>query len=204
MASVRAPIVASSRPWRRPLRRMFSRPVRSGENPVPSSSRAPIRPVVRTVPSEAASVPHSRWRRVDLPDPLAPMTPTDSPRPTVKDTSRRAQVRVVRAARRCRAVGATPGRCVAADQIRCRVRAPSLGKMSKARPSPSTARIGAAVPGMTAQPSAPTASASAGPAGACGTLRPIRGLSPMPQGGAMPARTARLPLLFESACQRQH
>jgi hypothetical protein len=57
----------------------------------PSSSSELIRPLVRTVPSVAVTVPAIRPSSVLLPAPLRPMTPSVSPRPTSNETSRSAQ-----------------------------------------------------------------------------------------------------------------
>ena len=69
----------------------FSLPVNSGLNPLPSSSRAAIRPCVSTLPSVGWSVPVTICSRVDFPAPLRPMIPTHSPFRTSKSMSRRAQ-----------------------------------------------------------------------------------------------------------------
>ena len=101
-------------PSRRALWYRFSRPVRSGVEPRPQLQEgidggAPT----WKRPSVGCSTPDSTFRSVDLPEPLGPMTPKQSPRGTVNDMSRNAQKSVCRRARpavahssaRCQGVG---------------------------------------------------------------------------------------------------
>ncbi len=69
---------------------MFSRPVSSGWNPVPTSSRLPTRPPSSIRPVVGAVIRLMILRRVLLPAPLRPMIPTTSPQLTSKLTSWRA------------------------------------------------------------------------------------------------------------------
>ena len=69
----------------------FSRPLSSGFNPVPSSSRLSTRPCTSNVPVVGYIAPLRILSSVLLPEPLTPMTPSDSPRRTVSETSRSAQ-----------------------------------------------------------------------------------------------------------------
>ena len=66
---------------------MFSRPEISGWNPAPSSSSAASLPVTDTSPEVGCTIPARSFKSVDLPEPLAPMTPTISPRATSKERS---------------------------------------------------------------------------------------------------------------------
>ena len=58
---------------------MFSRPVSSAWNPVPTSSNDATRPLIFTFPSVGAVMRLKILRRVDLPAPFLPMIPTRSP-----------------------------------------------------------------------------------------------------------------------------
>ena len=62
-----------------PLRYTFSRPVRSGWNPAPSSSSDEMRPRAVTLPSVGEMVPATSPSNDDLPAPFGPMTPTVRP-----------------------------------------------------------------------------------------------------------------------------
>lgn len=78
--------------WRRipsnvPLRNTFSRPVNSGWNPVPTSSRLPTRPARSARPRVGAVIRVRIFSRVDLPAPLRPMMPSAVPGATSKLTS---------------------------------------------------------------------------------------------------------------------
>ena len=75
-----------------PLRKMFSRPVSSGWNPEPTSTRAERRPLMLISPEVGAVILDKSFSRVLLPAPLFPMMPTDSPSCTSKLTSRKAHV----------------------------------------------------------------------------------------------------------------
>jgi len=66
---------------------MFSRPERSGWNPAPSSSRAPIRRETRTLPEFGCKIPAMHFSRVLLPEPFWPITPNTSPSRTSNVTS---------------------------------------------------------------------------------------------------------------------
>ena len=73
-----------------PLRKMFSRPVSSGWNPVPTSSKLATRPASSIRP-EVGEVMRARiLSSVLFPAPFLPMTPMTSPCSTLKLTSRRA------------------------------------------------------------------------------------------------------------------
>ncbi len=64
----------------------FSEPVRSSWNPTPSSMIDAILPRVETVPDVGAITPAMSFSKVDLPVPLSPMMPSDSPMLTVMST----------------------------------------------------------------------------------------------------------------------
>src|SRR5271157_5042895 len=70
---------------------MFSRPVSSGWNPVPTSSRLPTRPWTSTSPSVGSVIRERIFSSVLFPAPLRPMIPTTSPGRTSNDTSFNAQ-----------------------------------------------------------------------------------------------------------------
>ena len=74
-----------------PLRKTFSRPVSSGWNPAPSSSRADNFPFATTRPWSGTRIRASTFSIVLLPAPLAPTRPNVDPAGTVNDTSRKAQ-----------------------------------------------------------------------------------------------------------------
>ncbi len=69
---------------------MFSRPEISGWNPAPSSSSAASLPRTATEPRVGRTMLASSFSSVDLPEPFEPMTPSDSPGATVKETPSRA------------------------------------------------------------------------------------------------------------------
>ncbi|MNT94765.1 hypothetical protein D3C72_2365210 [compost metagenome] len=69
---------------------MFSRPLKSGWKPAPSSRSGERRPLTVTVPALGRITPVISLRMVLLPDPLVPITPTDSPGLTWKLMSFRA------------------------------------------------------------------------------------------------------------------
>src|SRR6476661_6982931 len=111
-----------------PLRKTFSRPVRSGWKPVPTSSSDPTRPSRSTVPVVGSTMRDRILSRVLFPDPLRPMIPTTSPWTTSNETSSSAQNRA--AARRVppRLISrATPSRLPtsASRRVRYLARAPS-------------------------------------------------------------------------------
>ena len=76
---------ALANPSSEALRYTFSRPVYSMLKPLPSSSRAAMRPNTSTCPVVGRTVPAMICRSVDLPAPLRPMMPRLSPRRTSKD-----------------------------------------------------------------------------------------------------------------------
>ena len=71
----------------------FSRPVSSGWKPAPTSSSGMRRPQTSIFPVSCIAIPEISWVSVDLPDPLAPTMPKNSPRRTSKLTSESAQKR---------------------------------------------------------------------------------------------------------------
>src|SRR5271169_3612950 len=75
-----------------PFRKMFSRPVSSGENPEPTSISADRRPRILISPEVGALILAKSFKRVLFPAPLFPMMPRDSPPATSKLTSRRAHI----------------------------------------------------------------------------------------------------------------
>ena len=70
---------------------MFSRPVNSGWNPVPTSSSDPTRPFVTPRPVVGGVMRARIFSIVLLPAPLRPMMPTVSPARISKETSFSAQ-----------------------------------------------------------------------------------------------------------------
>src|SRR5208282_1176088 len=74
-----------------PLRKMFSRPVKSGRKPAPNSITADRRPLSVIVPSLGAVIRDKSFTRVVFPEPLGPTMPSASPRWTAKLTSLSAQ-----------------------------------------------------------------------------------------------------------------
>ena len=87
-------------PWNAPFRYTFSRPVKSGWKPAPSSSSEPIRPLAAIRPEVGLKMPETSFKRVVLPEPLRPTRPSASPGATSKETSRSAQTSLVAARRR--------------------------------------------------------------------------------------------------------
>src|SRR5688500_3785506 len=73
-----------------PLKKTFSRPVKSGWKPVPTSSSAPARPHTCASPEVGSVTPERIFRSVVFPAPLRPMIPSTSPRGTSKLTPPRA------------------------------------------------------------------------------------------------------------------
>ncbi len=73
------------------FKKMFSRPVRSGWNPAPSSRRLETWPRTSARPVVGTIVRARIERSVVLPEPLGPMIPRISPCSTAKSTSFRAQ-----------------------------------------------------------------------------------------------------------------
>ena len=74
-----------------PLRKMFSRPVRSGWNPVPTSKSEPTRPRSRAVPSVGSVIRLRTFKSVDFPAPFRPRMPIASPWLISNETSLSAQ-----------------------------------------------------------------------------------------------------------------
>ena len=62
-----------------PERKMFSLPLSSGWNPVPTSSSEPTRPASSARPSVGSVIRERTFSSVDLPAPLRPTMPTTSP-----------------------------------------------------------------------------------------------------------------------------
>ena len=75
---------------------MFSRPVKSGWKPAPSSRSEPTEPPTSSRPSVGEKMPAISRRSVVLPEPLRPMNPIDAPGSTSKDTFFSAQISSVR------------------------------------------------------------------------------------------------------------
>src|SRR5258706_1858730 len=75
----RALIVGWDRPRRVPLKKMFSRPLSSKSNPVPSSMRGATEPRTIARPADGVMTPAATRSRVDFPAPLDPMSPRHSP-----------------------------------------------------------------------------------------------------------------------------
>ncbi len=71
---------------------MFSRPVKSGWNPAPSSSRDPTEPPTAILPLVGLKMPASSRRSVVLPEPFRPTMPSDCPGSISSETSRSAQI----------------------------------------------------------------------------------------------------------------
>ena len=87
MAGSRLFTSARDMPSIMPLMIAFSRPVISGWKPAPSSIRAVALPATSTVPVVGRRMPATSLSRVDLPEPLGPITATVSPRATSRSTS---------------------------------------------------------------------------------------------------------------------
>ena len=91
ISSNRSFIPAFERPRIAPFTNTFSRPVKSGLNPVPSSRSAATLPLRFTLPVVGVVVPAMIWSSVLLPEPFRPMIPTVSPFPTANETPFNAQ-----------------------------------------------------------------------------------------------------------------
>ena len=76
-----------------PLRKMFSRPVRSGWNPVPTSNKLAIRPFTFMLPVVGAVTLANYFSNVDFPAPFLPIIPSISPCFTSKFISFNAQMK---------------------------------------------------------------------------------------------------------------
>jgi len=72
MLSNTSPVRFRERPNREALSQRFSTPVRSGWNPAPSWSSAPMRPATLTHPASGSARPAITLSRVLLPAPLVP------------------------------------------------------------------------------------------------------------------------------------
>ena len=66
---------------------MFSRPVKSGWNPAPSSSNEPTRPSTASCPAEGRNTPAIIRSSVVFPEPFRPMNPTEAPGSIRNETS---------------------------------------------------------------------------------------------------------------------
>ena len=86
MSSNRAAVSRRDMPRSSALIAMLSRPEISGWKPAPSSSRAASRPGTSTDPDVGRTIPASSLSSVDLPEPLAPTTPSVSPAAMSNDT----------------------------------------------------------------------------------------------------------------------
>ena len=84
------------RPRIEPLRKTFSRPVKSGWKPAPSSSSEATLPPTSALPDVGLMIPESRRSSVVLPEPLRPTSPTALPGSTANETSRSAHTSVAR------------------------------------------------------------------------------------------------------------
>ena len=73
------------------MRKTLSRPVSWGWKPAPVAISPAIRPRVSTWPSSGFITPLISLSSVLLPEPLRPISPTDSPCSTVNETSWTAQ-----------------------------------------------------------------------------------------------------------------
>ncbi|MNQ67692.1 hypothetical protein D3C85_822260 [compost metagenome] len=67
-----------------PFKKIFSRPVISPLNPVPTSSKEAIRPLDLMLPVVGAVTFDNIFNKVDFPAPFLPMIPKTSPRSTSK------------------------------------------------------------------------------------------------------------------------
>jgi len=91
ISSRRSAIRRSDMPWIVPFMNTFSRPVKSGWKPAPSSSIEATLPPISTRPEWGGRIPANSFRSVLLPEPFSPTTPSASPGATSRSTSRRAQ-----------------------------------------------------------------------------------------------------------------
>jgi len=101
ISSITSRTRARDSPWIEPFKYTFSRPVKSGWKPAPSSSSDATRPPASTRPEVGVMIRDTIRSKVDLPEPLRPTRPTASPGSIVSETSRSAST--LRAARRPRA-----------------------------------------------------------------------------------------------------
>ena len=91
-APIRSRITSIGMPSEEANRVTFSRPVNSGWNPVPTASSGRTRPWTVSTPPVGRVVPARICSIVDLPEPLVPTIPNDSPRRTLKLTERSASI----------------------------------------------------------------------------------------------------------------
>ena len=75
ISSKRVRISERRSPWIAPFRKTFSRPVKSGWKPAPSSSSEPMRPSALTRPAVGLMIPAISRSSVVLPEPFRPMRP---------------------------------------------------------------------------------------------------------------------------------
>ncbi len=111
MLSIRREISVRVMPWIEAFSSTFSRPVKSGWKPAPSSSSETTRPLVSTVPRSAGRIPAITVSSVLLPAPLAPTTPSAVPGTTSRSTSFSATTSRERVRRRRRTVSLSVRLC---------------------------------------------------------------------------------------------
>ena len=119
IAAKRSRTSLGSRPMTVAFRKTFSRPVHSTLNPEPSSRSAATLPTFSTVPWLGVRTPAAICRRVDFPDPLRPMIPTESPGRSSRFTSQSASKSLYRrcsaSSMRSRSIGSIlPAACSSA------------------------------------------------------------------------------------------
>ena len=90
ISSKRSRMYARFSPRIEPFRKTFSRPVKSGWKPAPSSSSVPIRPPTSTRPSVGLMIPAMIRSSVLLPEPFRPTSASEPPGSTWNETSRSA------------------------------------------------------------------------------------------------------------------
>ena len=90
MSSKTRSVSLRERPRNEALRYTFSRPVRSGWNPAPSSRRGASRPRYRMVPAVGRRIPAMHFSSVVFPDPFGPIKPIEDPCAMSNETSRSA------------------------------------------------------------------------------------------------------------------
>src|SRR5580765_7829559 len=90
ISSKRSRMYERFRPRIEPLRKTFSRPVKSGWNPAPSSSSVPILPPTSTRPCVGLMIPATMRSSVLLPEPFRPTSARPLPGSAAKETSRSA------------------------------------------------------------------------------------------------------------------
>ncbi len=87
IASKRRLMSRRPRPSSEPFKYTFSRPVRSGWKPAPSSSSAATRPLTSTRPADGSTIRATSLRAVLFPVPFGPTSPTAVPGATSNETS---------------------------------------------------------------------------------------------------------------------